>query len=202
MSQTICIIFVRFVMSFALIFTYSSFATAGPIEDVQAAYKAEQREDFELALKLYERAAAGGDMYAMNNIGDMYYNGRGVKRSWVEAIKWYRQAAQKGNADSQHAIGVMYERGESVRPDAAEAVRWYLRSANKGLLRSQNSLGVIYATGAKGVKQDAVRAYLWFSVAAKEDKAAASRRDRAAMKLSPEQLVQADKVVANWKPKK
>tara|TARA_R110000868_G_scaffold50530_3_gene161400 strand:- start:3366 stop:3983 length:618 start_codon:yes stop_codon:yes gene_type:complete len=202
MTLTMRALFIRFVLSVALTFTYAGFATAGPAEDVQAAYKAEQNEDFETAVKLYERAAAAGDMYAMNNLGDMYYNGRGVKRSWVEAMKWYRQGAEKGNADSQHAVGMMYELGESVRPNAAEAVKWYLLAANQGLLRSQNSLGILYTTGAKGLEPSPVRAFMWFSVAAKDDKTAASRRDRAAAKMTPEQIAAAEKVIAAWKPKK
>ena len=202
MTQAMHVFFIRFTLSFALVFAHAGLAAAGPAEDTQAAYKAETSGDYENALRLYERAAAGGDRFATNNLGDMYYAGRGVKRSWVEAMKWYRQAADKGQPDSQYAVGGMYERGESVRTDAAEALKWYLLAANQGHLPSQNSLGIIYTTGAKGVETNLVQAYLWFSVAGKEDRAAASRRDRTAAKLTPAQLAEAEELVNAWKPKK
>ena len=202
MIQSVYTFFVRFLVSLALVFSFAGLAAAGPAEDVQAAYKAEETGDYENAVRLYERAAAGNDMYAMNNLGDMYYNGRGVKRSWVDAMQWYRQGADKGNADAQHAVGMMYERGESVKKDATQAVQWYTKAANQGLTRSQNSLGVLFTTGERGLKANPLRAYFWFTLAGKDDRSAASRAERAKAKLSPEQLARAEKALGDWKPKK
>lgn len=200
--QTLHTFFIRFVLSLALVAAHAGLATAGPADDVVAAYNAEQAGDFEKAVQLYERAAAGDDMYAMNNLGDMYYSGRGVKRSWVEAMKWYQQGADKGNADARHAVGMMYELGESVKKNASEAVKWYTMAANQGLARSQNALGILFTTGARGLEANPLRAYFWFSLAGKDDSAAMLRADRAKTKLNEEQIARGDKAIAGWKPKK
>lgn len=202
MMQNVRMYFVQLVLALALVFSAAGLASAGPAEDVQAAYKAEQNGDYEEAVRLYERAAAGNDMYAMNNLGDMYYNGRGVKRSWVDAMKWYKQAAEAGNPDAQHSLAIMYERGENVKRSATVAAQWYTKAANQGLALSQNALGVLYTTGARDLKASPMRAYFWFALAGKDDSAAAARSERAKAKLSPEQLERADKALADWKPKK
>ena len=202
MIQIVYSFFVHGFVALALVASLAGLAAAGPAEDVQAAYNAERAEDYVKAVSLYERAAAGNNMFAMNNLGDMYYSGRGVKRSWVDAMKWYRQGADKGNADAQHAVGMMYERGESVKKNATQAAQWYTKAGNQGLSRSQNALGVLFTTGGIGLKANPLRAYFWFTLAGKEDRSAVSRSERAKAKLSTEQLERAEKVLADWKPKK
>ncbi len=199
MTQTIRITLIGFIAAFVFA---SSAAVAGPAEDTNAAFKAQEAGDYETAISLYQRAAKGGNEYAMFNMGTMYYTGQGVKRSWVEAMKWYRQAAAKGLPDAENAVGDMYQLGESVRPNPAQAVKWFLLAAGQGHPPAQSSLGIIYSTGAKGVPVDVVQAHLWFNIAGKEDKMAAGRRDRVAAKMTAAQIAEAEKLFAAWKPKK
>ncbi len=201
MVRSACAVCGRFFLSMVLVFSFAGIAAAGPAEDVVAGYNAEQAEDYERAVMLYERAAAGGNEFAMNNLGDMYYNGRGVQRSWDEAIKWYRQGAEKGNPDAQHALAIMVARGEGTRKNAPEAVKWYTAAANQGLTCSQNALGVIFTTGERGVEANPLRAYYWFSLAGKEDSSAASRAERAKARLSEDQIARAEKAISAFKPK-
>ncbi len=190
-----------FLACFLLAAALASPAIAGPTEDTEAAYAADQKGDFAIAMKLYQSAVRGGVVYAMHNIGVMYFEGKGVDVSYVKALEWYHQAADKGYPDSQNAIGGIYERGESVKRSTEEAVKWYRLAADQGFLASQNSLGVIYASGDGGVAADLVQAHLWFSLAAKEDASAASRRDRMAARMTPQQIAEAEKLARNWKPK-
>ena len=69
----------------------------------------------------YQRAAQQGDTTAMNNIGVMYANGRGVDQDYDEAIKWFRQAARQGNTTAHNNLcqvyihrGWMYANGRDV----------------------------------------------------------------------------------------
>lgn len=42
------------------------------------------------------QAAEQGNADAQANLGWMYFYGKGVNKSYVEAIKWYRKAAEHG----------------------------------------------------------------------------------------------------------
>ncbi len=41
---------------------------------------------------------------AQYNLGDCYYNGDGVRKSYGKAVKWYRKAAEQGLAEAQEAL--------------------------------------------------------------------------------------------------
>jgi len=191
-----------FLAGFILILTFASPVMAGPAEDAEAAFAAEQKKDYVTAMRLYQAAAKAGNAYSMHNIGVMYYEGKGVNPNYIEAMKWYRQAADKGFRESQRALGSMYELGEGATRSHVEAVKWYRLAADQGSVPSQSTLGVIYTTGEKGVPIDLVQAYYFYTLASKEDKMAKSRRDRIAAKMTPAQIAEAEKLAAAWKPKK
>jgi TPR repeat protein len=55
-------------------------------------------QDYAEAKRWYEKAAAAGDLVAMNNIGMFYRNGNGVTQDYAEAKRWYEKAATAGNS--------------------------------------------------------------------------------------------------------
>ena len=55
--------------------------------------------------------ANAGDANAQYNLGNAYFNGRGVPLDTVEAVSWYRKAADQGLADAQFYLGVAYYYG-------------------------------------------------------------------------------------------
>tara|TARA_B110000467_G_C17974099_1_gene291720 strand:+ start:100 stop:438 length:339 start_codon:yes stop_codon:yes gene_type:complete len=70
-----------------------------------------------------------------------------------------------------------------------------LASAEQGDVNAQFSLGVMYENG-RGVPQNNVRAYVWWSVsAAQGDESARTNRDIIAKSLTPAQLAQAQDLV-------
>jgi len=197
MTQTIRLFFAGILC--AVLFTSPVFA--GPEEDAEAGFAADQKGDYATAMKLYQSAAAGGVSYAMYNLGVMYFDGKGVDRSYINAMKWYRQSAEKGYHLAQYAMGTMYEQAQGVKKDIVEAVKWYTMAADQGMMQAQQSLGVIYTTGEVGVPMDLVKAHLYFNLASKENSSAGSRRDRLKPKMTPDQLAQAEKLFKEWKPK-
>lgn len=80
----------------------------------------------------YRKGATGGDALAMNHLGVMYEEGRGVAQNDAEAVRWYRKGAAGGNALAMNNLGFMYEEGRGVAQDYAEALRWYLKAAARG----------------------------------------------------------------------
>jgi len=63
-----------------------------------------------------------------------------------------------------HSQGVAHELGRNVPVNYPAAARWYERGANLGFADSQNDLAKLYENG-RGVPQDNVRAYYWYTLA-------------------------------------
>jgi uncharacterized protein len=118
---------------------------------------------------------------------------------YTRALRLLRPLADQGVAEAQNMLGSMYERGYSVTVDFTEAVKWYRLAANQGVADSQFRLGIMYYLG-QGVLQDYVHAYKWFSLsAARGSKDGAVDRDIIAKKMTPAQIVEAQKLAREWK---
>ena len=119
-----------------------------------------------------------------------------------------RLAAEQGRADAQFAMGRKYEDGHGVPQYYAEAMKWYRLAAEQGHAWAQFRLGMMYREG-RGVPHDFVQAYMWLNLAAsrfpasetKYRDSAIQNRDRAASRLTPEQLAEAQRLAREWKPK-
>ena len=162
----------------------------------------EQLEPTPAEIAKVRASAEQGDASAQNRLGIMYADGLGVPQDDAEAARLYRLAAEQGNAIAQSNLGVITLTGRGVPQDDAEAIRWYRLAAEQGYAAGQRNLGVAYTTG-RGVRQDNVAAYTWFSLAA----SAASgnflddyvnSRDRAAERLNPDQLAEAQRLAREW----
>jgi uncharacterized protein len=151
-------------------------------------------QDYVKAVEWYMLAAAQGDAAAQVSLGSMYDNGRGVGQDYAEAAKWYKLAAVQGYAIAQNNLGFMYDNGRGVAQDYAEAAKWFKLAAAEGYSLAQLNLGLAYQLG-KEVVQDDVKAHMWFNLAASKGRIdAVSLRDRLAIKMTAEQIAQAQKL--------
>ena len=146
--------------------------------------------------------AEQGDADAQSSLGLAYATGRGVSQDDAEAARWYRLAANQGEALAQYNLGFAYATGRGVPQDDAEAVRCYRLAGDQGNPSGQLNLGLMYATG-RGVPQDYVQAYMWLSLSASRSSgetrdSAANSRDRAASRLTPDQLAEAQRLASEW----
>ncbi len=114
-----------------------------------------------------KRHAIANDAEAQLELGDCYYNGRGVNQDYTEAVKWYQTAAEQGHAKAQFYLGVCYDNGEGVRQDYEEAVKWYRKAAEQGDASDQYNLGVCYEQGL-GIPQSRNDAIKWYKKVAKQ----------------------------------
>jgi len=92
-----------------------------------------------------------------------------------------------------------------VPQDYQEAFRWSRSAAVQGYASAQNNLGVMYRKG-QGVAQDYIQAHLWYNLAASEltdddRERAVKNRDLMAEKMTSEQIVEAQRLAREWKPK-
>lgn len=82
----------------------------------------------------------------------------------------------------------------------AEAYRQWEESAKLGESQSQRALGLMFREG-RFVLQDYVKAHMWLNLAAASgDADAANERDRLALKMTTDQVAQAQKLALDFKP--
>ena len=114
-----------------------------------------------------QKAAEQGFARAQNNLGNMYYNGRGVEQSYAKAAEWVLKAAEQGLAVAQYNLGCMYRDGTGVEQSYAKAAEWVLKAAEQGLAVAQYNLGCMYRDGT-GVERSDEKAVEWVQKAAEQ----------------------------------
>jgi hypothetical protein len=70
----------------------------------------------------------------------MYFLGRGVVQSNVEAALWFRKAADQGHAEAKFSLGNMFHEGRGVAQNIVEGTRWFRKAADQGHLHAQFAL--------------------------------------------------------------
>lgn len=169
--------------------------------DFKAGEKAHHRGDYATALREWQPLAKQGQAVAQYNLGLLYANGQGVPKDDAQARQWYEKAANQEHADAQVNLGSLYDYGRGGPQDFKMAVRWYSRSANQGNELAQRRLGLLYERG-DGVPKDYVQAYMWYKLgAANGGKSGAIMRDELAIRMTSDQLAEANKLAREWKPK-
>ena len=84
----------------------------------------------------------------MEDLGDMYYHGLGVKQNYSAAFGWFSKAADEGNSAAMYNLGCMYYNGMGVaEEDRRTAIEWYKKAAEKGNSDAMYELGRIYYYG-------------------------------------------------------
>lgn len=66
---------------------------------------------FEIAMELLNAGWTTEDAIALNNLGWMHANGKGLKQNYAAALDWFQKAADHGSAMAQTNLGWMYEQG-------------------------------------------------------------------------------------------
>jgi len=113
------------------------------------------------ALPLYQPLAEAGYLTALNALGQMYENGKGLTKDDAKAVGYYKRAADKGFAIAITNLGLMTAQGRGTAKNEAEAVRLFKQAVEKGEAIAMYALGVMYGSGNGVAKDDAesVRLY-------------------------------------------
>ena len=119
------------------------------------------------------------------------------------AVSELKPLAEQGDAEAQFNLGSLYYQGWGVPQDYREAVKWLRKAAEQGHIFSQATLGTVYAEGVPGVvEKDYPQALMWFIfAAAKGDMEAMEFRDNQANRMTPSQIVEAQKLAREFKPR-
>jgi TPR repeat protein len=89
--------------------------------------------------EMYMEEAKGGDMWAQEALGDMYYSGKGVERDLEEAVKWYLLAAEQGLKRSAFMLGIIYAK---KKEDVIGYAWLHFASLTKYLLPMEDNSGI------------------------------------------------------------
>ncbi len=112
------------------------------------------------AVNLYRKAAQQGDPLAGWLAGRHYYLGNGVPRDLDAAQKWLKLSADQNNPFGAYYLGrLMADR------DFTKAPKLYKIAADQGLPQAQYFYAKALKDG-RGIAQDRLEAYVWYSVAA------------------------------------
>jgi TPR repeat protein len=112
-----------------------------------------------------QQRASGGDALAMNELGNRYLEGAGVKENAAEARIWYQKAADKGDPSAEINLASLYRHGTGGSQDYTKAVALYSKAADQGIAVAQEKLGLLYQEGT-GVPKDLSQALILFRKAA------------------------------------
>ncbi|MDR2744621.1 MAG: sel1 repeat family protein [Desulfovibrio sp.] len=139
------------------------------------ALQAYERGDFFRSRDIWQKLAESGDGQAMNNLGVLYDQGKGMEEDPGRAVYWFERAASAGHPAGMSNYGRMLESGRGIAENTREAARWFDRAAREGQPEAQYNLGLLYEQG-RGVRQDDKTAAAWYSRAAAQQQVEALAR--------------------------
>lgn len=118
------------------------------------------------------------------------------------AVRQLKPLAEGGNADAQFNLGSLYYQGWGLPQDYQEAIKWFSKSADQGHSAAQVNLGALYAEGVHGViAKDYPQALKWHILAAaRGDGEAITLRDNLAVKMTPAQIAEGQRLAREFKP--
>lgn len=123
--------------------------------------------DYEVAVKLYTKAAEKGDDDGMWRLARCYQKGKGVEENPQKAFEWFKQSADKNNSNGLCNLGVCYHYGYGVEKNYKRAVELYEKAAIDNQKGSLWRLGHCYEYG-QGVEKDLEKAFEWYKKSAEQ----------------------------------
>ena len=156
-------------------------------------------------MHLFRLAALQGLAAAQYNLGRCFAAGLGVRKDEAEAARWYRMAAEQGNPAAQNALAILNATGRGVSRDREVAIELFRRAATSGYALAQLNLAAAFDDG-RLMPHDPLRAYIWYSIAARAGsdqtlrEKAAQGRDRLAQKIPLPEMEAARIAARSWTP--
>ena len=119
------------------------------------------KRDYHKARDWFEQGAAGGDDFAMRDLGLTYYYGQGVGQNYFKAREWFEKAVAAGDTGAMRPLGLLYHEGQGAPQDYAQARVWFERAVAAGDAAANGDLGLMYVKG-QGVPSDFAKAREWY----------------------------------------
>jgi S1-C subfamily serine protease len=159
-------------------------------------------EERKRALKLLAEAAQQGNAEAQLSLARISAEGKLSKPDLGKSNAWLRKAVENGSLDASFELGMRLISGKSgLSKDEPEALRRLLPVASAGHVGAMFAVANLYEQGT-GVARSYFDAYKWFLIAAQSNTngVAQWRANNLEAKLPPEQIAEAQKQAAAFKP--
>jgi len=136
-----------------IIFLLFNYLKAWGIEkEIKIASDYIDKGDFSKAVEIITPLVEKEDPYALNMMGWLYMNGKGVEKNEKKALELYMLSASKGFAKAYYNLGLSYEYGKGTDVDIAKAIYHYKEGYSRGDPKSAFALGKLYTKGCKTEK--------------------------------------------------
>lgn len=116
---------------------------------------------FNFVVKLLDFEIRNGNVSAMNDLGALYYDGRGCGQDFSKAVEYYTMAAENGDSQAQENLGYCYYYGRVGEPDYEKAFRYFSMGAFTGRLTSLYKIGDMYKNGYFVEKNETEAFRIW-----------------------------------------
>ncbi len=90
------------------------------------------KQDFSKARKYFEKACDLKDGRGCDDLGRLYYYGRGVEKNSKKAAHFYSKACELKEGDGCGALGALYYNGDGVKQDSKKAVALFEKACKLG----------------------------------------------------------------------
>jgi len=123
----------------------------------------EEKSDYNKTVSYYEKSCEV-DADGCSYLGDIYYNGKIVKKDYAKAAGLYDKACSGGDPYGCRSIGYMYDEAEGVTVNHEKAVKFYIKACDGKDVWGCNNLAYSYYKG-EGVKKDYTQALKFYKLA-------------------------------------
>lgn len=90
------------------------------------------KQDYEIALRYYQKAANLDEPEALHMVGAFYYEGLGARRNYKRALDFFLRAYDMGYSRSAYFLGLIYLRGLAGLPDKEKGMQYLQACAEEG----------------------------------------------------------------------
>lgn len=105
--------------------------------------------DYERAAQELLIEAKQGNAESQCLLGQMYYEGVGVKQDYKQSALWFTKAAKHKHAEAQYFLGLQYQNGQGVKQNQTEAEALFQRAAKLGNVDAKAALAEIAKSKVK-----------------------------------------------------
>lgn len=127
---------------------------------------AENKASFKKAFEYFQKSAAEGNPNGINEVGECYFYGIGVKEDNNKAFEMFKKSADKDCAFAYKNLGHCYSKGFGVKENKGKAFSCFKKSFDMGNEQASLELAICYNQG-EGVEEDLDIAFAYFSRAKK-----------------------------------
>lgn len=137
---------------FILFLALNFLNAADSIEELVAARDYINKGEFSKALEILVPLVKKENPQALNMMGWLYMNGKGVKKDEKKGFVFYFKSAEKGFSKAYYSLGMSYEYGIGAGIDIEKAIYYYKKGYSSGDPKSAFALGKLYVKGCKTEK--------------------------------------------------